>query len=58
MSAREQAEVIAANVRASLRLAAEHGLTIEQALESGVDRAIGNNAAQALSLADDDTASA
>lgn len=53
MSARDQADAIAAAVRASLKIAAEHGLTIAQALEGGVDRAIGNNAAQTLALADE-----
>lgn len=48
MSAREQATVIAKAVRASLEMAAADGLTIEQALSFGVDRVIGNNAAQVL----------
>lgn len=51
MSAREIAVAVAAAVRASLQIAAERGLTIEQALEGLVDVAIGNNAAQAISLA-------
>lgn len=51
MSAREMAVAVAAAVRASLRIAAERGLTIEQALEGLVDQAIGNNAAQVIALA-------
>ena len=49
MSAREKADLIAAAVRASLAIAAEHGMTIEQFLAQHGDRAIGNNAAQLIS---------
>jgi hypothetical protein len=57
MSAREQAAIIAAAVRASLQQIANSGQSLTEALALGVDRAIGNNAAQALMLADESEAS-
>ena len=48
MTAREQAAVIAAAVRASLQQVLERGQSLSEALDLGIDRAIGANAAQAL----------
>ena len=50
MTAEDQAAAIAAAVRASLSIAAENGMTIEQFLAESGDRAIGNNAAMALQI--------
>lgn len=50
MTPRQVADAIAASVRASLQIAMEHGQTIEEALECGVDVAIGNNAAAVVAV--------
>lgn len=52
MTPRELADAIAASVRASLQIALEQGLTLEQVLAEGVDRIAANNAAQAIALHD------
>lgn len=51
LTAREQSEIVAASVRAALVQLRETGTTVDDALDLGIDRAIGNNAAQALCLA-------
>lgn len=53
MRPRDMAGLIAASVRASLNQVIERGQSLEQALELGIDKAIGNNAAQAIALSDE-----
>lgn len=45
-------DAIAAAFRASLRIALERGMTLEQVLAEGVDRVAANNAAQVIALED------
>lgn len=58
MTARQQADIIARSVRASLQQVVDRGQTLNEALALGIDRAIANNAAQALSFAEDDESGA
>lgn len=51
LTASEQAAIIADSVRAALVQLRDSGTTVDAALSLGIDRAIGNNAAQALYLA-------
>lgn len=50
MTPRQIADAIAASVRASLQQVVESGQPLDEALELGIDRAIGNNAAQSIAL--------